>query len=88
MTTDVLDNVPDNILDKENFDELKEAVISFYEKTKPELFAKLISKTPMTGRPSACLSKLQQIASKVRVGDDLVRHQFIQNLPSTIAPAI
>ena len=88
LPTATLENIPPNILDSENYDELKEAIISFYEQTKPELFAKLISTTTMTGQPSVYLRQLQQLATKVHAGDDLVRHQFIQNLLSTIAPVI
>ena len=88
LPTEILDNVPPEIIEGENYDDLREAVISFYEQTKPELFAKLISSTGMTGRPSAYLRRLQQVASKVKVGEDLVRHQFIKSLPSTIAPVV
>ena len=28
------------------------------------------------------------VASKVNVGEDLVRHRFLQSLPSTISPAL
>ena len=88
LPTTVVDNISTTILDSSDYDEIKKAVIAFYEKTKPELFAKLISSTIMTGRPSANLRELGQIASKVGAGDDLVRHQFIQTLPSTISPVI
>lgn len=88
LSTDVLDNVPSNLIDKEDYGELKDSIISFYEKTKPELFEKLISSTTMTGRPSAYLRQLQQIAAKVNASDDLVRHKFLQGLPPTIAHAV
>lgn len=88
LPTEVLDNVPPEIIENENYDELKTAVVSFYEQTKPELFAKLTSATVMTGRPSVYLRRLQQIASKVKVSEDLIRHQFVKTLPSTIAPVV
>ena len=59
-----------------------------YEKTKPELFERLISKTRMTGRPSIFLSELREVAEKVGVGDDLIRHKFIQSIPAGIATAL
>ena len=55
---------------------LKNALIQIHERTKPELFARLISKTRMTGRPSNYLQELMSIADKVGVGEDLVKHQF------------
>jgi hypothetical protein len=88
LTVEVLLNVSDSVLNKENYDELKESISSFYEKTKPELFEKLIFSASMTGRPSVYLRELQQVATKLNVGEELVRHKFIQNLPATIAPVI
>lgn len=88
LATEVLDNVPSNIIDSENYDDLKKCIVSFYEKTKPELFEKLLSSTTMTGRPSAYLRQLQQIGTKVNAGDDLIRHKFLQGLPPTIAHAV
>ena len=42
----------------------------------------------MSGRPSHSLSKLQTIAAKVGVGDDLVCHQFLQALPPSVTPVL
>ena len=73
--------VDPTVIAGQDFARLKEAVIELFEKTKPELFEKLISKSVMTGRPSEFLGDLRVVASKVGVGDDLVRHKFIQSLP-------
>lgn len=86
LSMEVLENVPTDILDKEDYDELKQSVISSFEQSKPELFEKLIAAAPATGKPSMYLKELQKIARKVNVGDDLVRHKFINSLPSNIAP--
>ena len=59
-----------------------------FEKTKPELFEKLISKSIMTGRPSEFLVELRDVASKVGVGDELVRHKFIQSLPPAMSTVL
>ena len=88
LPPDIVAKLSPSILTAQKYDELKEAVQSSYEKTKPELFSKLISETKMTGRPSAYLHELLAIANKVGVGDDLVRHRFTQSLPSTIAPVV
>ena len=88
LPTEVLDSLPDEILDSNDYRQLKEAVNGFYTKTKAELFERLISTTPMVGRPSAYLRTLQQIASKVGGNEDLVRHKFMQSLPPVIATAL
>ena len=80
--------MPSEILDSEDYDVIKHEIIDFHEKSKPELFEKLISSTNMAGKPSVYLRELQQLASKVNVGEDLVRHRFLQNLPSTISTAL
>ena len=42
----------------------------------------------MTGRPSSYLCELQQIASKVGAGEELVCHKFLQALPANIRPVL
>ena len=88
LPPDVVVNLNSQILDNKNYEELKKAVISNYEKTKPELFEKLITNTKLTGRPSLYLQELLTVARKVGVGEELVKHRFIQSLPATIAPVI
>jgi hypothetical protein len=48
----------------------------------------LISSKSFSGRPSTYLQELRTIASKVGVGDELVRHKFLQFLPSPISAAL
>lgn len=88
LPSHVLENIPLADLENENYEDLKKQIIHSYEKTKPELFEKLMSNQVMTGRPSAYLRQLQQLAAKVGVNDDLVRHKFLQNLPPSIAPVV
>ena len=88
LPTDVLGNLADEVLDSNTFQTLKEAVISFYTETKAELFEKLISATPVIGRPSSYLRSLQQVASKVGGNEELVRHRYLQSLPPVIVSAL
>ena len=88
LPANVLIDIPSEELEKENYDELKQTIIATYERTKPELFDKLMSNQVMTGRPSAYLRQLQQLATKVGVNDELVRHKFLANLPPSIAPVV
>jgi hypothetical protein len=76
------------VIDSNNYDTLKSALIAAHEQSKPELFEKLISSKSFSGRPSTYLKELRTIASKVGVGDELVRHKFLQSLPSPISAAL
>ena len=88
LPADVVARVDPTVIAGQDFARLKEAVIEMFEKTKPELFEKLISKSVMTGRPSEFLGDLRDVASKVGVGDDLVRHKFIQSLPPAMSTVL
>ena len=70
------------------FTSLKAAVLSIHEDTKPELFEKLISTTKLTGKPSLFLNELMQTARMIGVGEDLVRHKFLQALNPSISTAL
>lgn len=84
----VLERVSRDVMQSENYEDLKKAIIAFYESSKPELFEKLMSSTAMTGRPSAYLREMQLVAAKIGFGEDLIRHKFLQALPSSISPAL
>lgn len=88
LPPDTIAHIPQVTLTSTNFKELQQVVTDMYEKTKPELFERLISKTRLTGRPSLFLCELREVADKVGVGDDLIRHKFVQSLPSSIAPVL
>ena len=76
------------VLDSRDYDTLKASVLAFVEKSRPELFESILNGEILTGRPSTCLATLRRTAQKVGVGDDFVRHRFLQSLPSTIAPVL
>ena len=90
LPAEVVSRLNGNTIDptKTNYEELKEKVIGIYEKTKPEMLDKLMQSTTMTGRPSIYLQELISTAEKIGVSDDIVRHKFIQALPSTISAVI
>jgi hypothetical protein len=84
LPVQTVQRISTTILNSEDFDKLKNSIVENYEATKPELFESLLSKTTYSGRPSAFLSEIRQIADKVGVTDDLVRHKFTQSLPSSM----
>lgn len=83
----IVNNLSREVMDGENYDEIRSTVIDIYEQTKPELFNKLATKTSMsiTGRPSVFLQELRTIATKVGINDELVKHKFISALPNNVA---
>lgn len=81
-------NLPEDVAASQNYTQLKKTVIDIYEQTKPEMFDKLINKTTLSGRPSIFLQELNSLAKKVGVGEDLIRHKFVNALPSNIAPVL
>ena len=44
--------------------------------------------TTISGRPSAYLHEMLSVAKRIGISDDIVRHRFLQALPSAIAPVI
>ena len=88
LPPDVITRVPAAAIEDEDYPKLKDAIISSYEQTKPELFERLISTTTMTGRPSIFLQDISNAAKKLGITDDLVRHKFVQALPSSISPVV
>lgn len=88
LPPDLAYNLPTSITSEQNYSKLKDAVIEIFEQSKPEQFEKMLKKTTLSGRPSMFLLELNAIANKVGVGEDLVRHKFVNALPSNIAPVI
>lgn len=88
LPPEVVARVPAATVENEDYATLKDEVVSSYEQTKPEMFERLISTTTMTGRPSAFLQDISSTARKLGVSEDLVRHKFIQALPSSISPVV
>lgn len=80
--------VPADILDRKHYKDLKQHIIDLFEQTKPELFNQLISNTIMQGKPSVYLEEIKRTASKVGVTDDLVKHKFLQAIPSSISAVL
>ena len=85
LPPEIVTKISASVLNEQSYDALKNALIQNHERTKPELFTRLISQTKMTGRQSYYLHNLMATADKVGVGEDLVNHQFNSALPPSIA---
>lgn len=89
LPAELISKLPSALMTNKSYNDLKNAVISIHEKTKPELFARLINDTKMTGRPSYYLQELTATANKIGIKEeDLIKHRFIKALPDTISPVI
>ncbi|KAF0288664.1 hypothetical protein FJT64_012968 [Amphibalanus amphitrite] len=85
MTVSKLDGA---VLVSHSYQALQQAVTELYERSKPELFDQLISKVQLTGRPSLYVRELQELAGKVGVGEELVRHKLLQSLPPAVGAVL
>jgi len=88
LPASIVERLAPEILTRQSFEDLKAAVLALVESSKPELFESLLRSEVLVGRPSACLSLMQKTASKVGVGDEFVRHKFLNSLPSNISPVL
>ena len=84
----VVSRISNDILQGNSYDELKDAVVSHFEASKPELFDQLLKEKALVGRPSDFLADIHKIAQKVGVTDDLIRHRFQQAMPSQLRPVL
>ena len=88
LPASIVAKITPELLTATSYIKIKEAVISIYEQTKPELFEKLISSTTMSGRPSVYLQEMLSVASKINVSEDLIKHKFIKSLPPSISAVV
>ena len=75
-------------LSSKDYSALKDSVLNLVERSKPELFEKLLSTQVLTAPPSVCLGTLQITGQKVGVGNEFLRHKFLQSLPLAVSPAL
>ena len=84
MPPNIISSLLSTIVAAKKYIELKDAVLTRHEWTKPEMFKKLLTEKQMIGKPSAFLHELLSIANNVGVKDELICHKFIQALPSEV----
>ena len=84
LPSDVVSRIPHDVFSQQNYESLKTAVVSSYEKSKPEMLEKLMSQSTLSGRPSLYLQEMKTLASKINVADDIIHHKFLKALPNTV----
>jgi hypothetical protein len=88
LTPDLVSQLSTHILNNPDYDDLKAALCKHRESTKPELFDRFLSTTPIKGRRSHYLTEMRRLASQTGDNDDLFRHKFQQVLPPIISPIL
>ena len=88
LNPDIVGHLPTEVLDSEDYIVLKEKILKNYEQSKGDVFDQLMAKTQLIGKPSQIMNQLQRLASRVGVGDDLVRHRFLQAMSDAIKPVL
>jgi hypothetical protein len=84
LPAEVLDRISQTELEAEDYDRLKKAVTTTFEKSKLELFNDLMSKQTYSGKPSIYLLDMLRQACKLNIGKDIVRMQFLKTLPGNV----
>ena len=88
LPASLISRLSPSILSGADYADLKEAISVLVEKSKPELFNSLTASHKIVGRPSTFLQELKNTADKVGVGDDFVRHRFLQAVPASLTPVL
>lgn len=88
LPADVVSQMNPETLASRSYSRLKVSLESAFSRSKTELLEDLLSRTTLVGRPSAFMVDLRQTASMAGAGDDLVRHRFLQALPTAISTAL
>lgn len=88
LPPNIVARLSDEVLTSEDYETLKNGILEYYEKSKPELFDELIYSKAMTGRPSNYLIELREIGKKLGIPDDLIRQRFLSAAPKSLAPVL
>jgi len=88
LPPDIVTKLPNSVLESEDYDVIKESIVSTYEKTKPEMLEKLMKNTTISGRPSLYLTEMMTLGKKIGCSDDIVRHNFLKSVPPSLVPVL
>lgn len=84
---DLITNFPPPILQSNDYEQLKQYVLSAYEITKPELLEKQM-KTTIADYSPVYLQNMMIIDICIGMNEEIVRNTFIWELPQQLAPVI
>lgn len=85
----VMNQLSDDVIASLNYDQLKQALISLFTRSKPELFDSLVNQhNIMCEKPSTFLRELRKIAAQLGVDDEFLKLKFLKALPNNIRPLL
>lgn len=85
----VINQLSDEVISSSKYEHLKQALISLFTKSKPELFDSLVNRNKiMCDKPSTYLRELRKIAAQLGVDDAFIKLKFLNALPSNIRPLL
>jgi len=88
LPAEIVSKLPATVITSKSYETIKEAILSMYERTKPEMLDKLMATTSISGRPSIYLQEMSTLADRIGASEDIVRHKFLQALPASISPVL
>lgn len=91
LPLNVLKKLDDTMITCNDYDVLKDKIITMFTKPAPELFDNIVSQHHLTcQKPSVYLNELKQIAVQSNLGltDDFLKIKFLKGLPDSIRPIL
>lgn len=88
LPADIVCSVSSEARASKSYEKIKEEILSLYEKSKAEMLDKLMDNTTIHGRPSVALREMEHLAKKLNINDDVVKHKFLQKMPSGISTVL
>jgi len=86
VPADVLEQLQDEVILSNVYDNLKTAIVNLYRKTEPELYNDLLNCNVLATKPTLYLQRLRSIASGWKLPDEFLKIQFLNAMPSNIKP--
>jgi len=84
----ILEGLSPELLQTPDYERLKATLIDRFQKSKSEMFRKVLSSTSMTGRPSLYLQELVTVAGKIGISEELIKHQFLEAVPNSVSAVL
>ena len=86
VPVDVLDQLQDNVVLNNIYDDLKNAIINLFVKSEPQIYNDLLNCNVLATKPTLYLQQLRSLASGWNLPDEFLKIQFINAMPPTIKP--
>ena len=85
LPVDVTNKLSEDVIDSNDYDNIKSSVIALYSKSAPELFDALLSQNNiMCSKPTLFLQEIRKLASQMNLNDDFLKIKFLKALPNHV----